>query len=347
MLLLTVGSIHATRYQSLANAKHLTLTTTKGVTYYYMIGSDMPAVMRLNDRQVIVRRDTFLLDDIKSMRLKTIPRFVLDEDSTTYGRDYEVSHALLALHRTLNLGQWNSIVLPVELTGSQIRDAFGDDAAVAQIKDITHGDQVVVNYETIDLYTDDVVMEANYHYIIRPTREADVTTGQASQLFGGVKPKAPLYLIADVSMDVKQSPKVQTLRTDDRVVMLSLQGSYVKREGSNMLQSGIYYLNDESTFEEAHEAFSLTGFRSFLLPLTTLPSTLHFLIDGVETTDISDTLIDDGDMRTEKAFYDLQGRRIASQPQTDSRPLLNKGIYIIRSANGHLQGKNGKKVIVK
>ena len=37
-------------------------------------------------------------------------------------------------------------------------------------------------------------------------------------------------------------------------------------------------------------------------------------------------------------YYDLQGRRVA-QP--------TKGLYIVRSAEGRLQGKNGKKVIIK
>ena len=36
--------------------------------------------------------------------------------------------------------------------------------------------------------------------------------------------------------------------------------------------------------------------------------------------------------------YDLQGRRV-TQP--------TKGLFIVRSAEGRLQGKNGKKVVIK
>ena len=50
---------------------------------------------------------------------------------------------------------------------------------------------------------------------------------------------------------------------------------------------------------------------------------------GIETIDHSPLTID-------HSVYDLQGRRVA-QP--------TKGLYIVRSAEGRLQGKNGKKVI--
>ena len=40
------------------------------------------------------------------------------------------------------------------------------------------------------------------------------------------------------------------------------------------------------------------------------------------------------------AIYDLSGRKVANGQ-------LKKGVYIKRSAEGRLQGKNGKKVIVK
>ena len=46
------------------------------------------------------------------------------------------------------------------------------------------------------------------------------------------------------------------------------------------------------------------------------------------------------DAATISAYYTLDGRRISGQPAT-------KGLYIVRSAKGRLQGKNGKKVMVK
>ena len=54
------------------------------------------------------------------------------------------------------------------------------------------------------------------------------------------------------------------------------------------------------------------------------------------TTGIGKThLMDDG----RKTYYDLQGRRLNAKP--------SKGVYIQRSAEGRLQGKNGKKYVMK
>jgi len=62
-----------------------------------------------------------------------------------------------------------------------------------------------------------------------------------------------------------------------------------------------------------------------------------FLFGDGETTGIQ-TLDNLTISPIDNSVYDLQGRRVA-QP--------TKGLYIVRSAEGRLQGKNGKKVIIK
>ena len=54
------------------------------------------------------------------------------------------------------------------------------------------------------------------------------------------------------------------------------------------------------------------------------------------------TGIGNEELRTYKheSIYDLQGRKMGSNSST-----LRKGLYIIRSAEGRLQGKNGRKVV--
>ena len=169
--LVTAGG--ADRWTSLIYARYLTIATGNGATYYYLAGSSEAATMQLKDGQVVVRRDTFDIADIKSMRIKDIDKFILDEDSTKFG-SYSVSHGMLALRRTLSQHQWNSLVLPVSLTGTQVRDAFGQDAMLATVRGFRDGETAIVDYETIDLNTDEVVMQANQHYIIWPTREPDL-----------------------------------------------------------------------------------------------------------------------------------------------------------------------------
>ena len=62
---------------------------------------------------------------------------------------------------------------------------------------------------------------------------------------------------------------------------------------------------------------------------------LSFSFGDGNTTSISAI---DNSKQTVNCYYDLQGRRVA-QP--------TKGLYIVRSAEGRLQGKNGKKVVIK
>ena len=94
---------------------------------------------------------------------------------------------------------------------------------------------------------------------------------------------------------------------------------YVLNKGTQGV--GFYKLSDGGTIG-ANKAYLQTtsGAREF------------FLFDeatGIESIDHSPLTID-------HSVYDLQGRRVA-QP--------TKGLYIVRSAEGRLQGKNGKKVI--
>jgi hypothetical protein len=85
---------------------------------------------------------------------------------------------------------------------------------------------------------------------------------------------------------------------------------------------------------------NMKGFRSyFLLKGDAAAQTRSFSMDfgDGETTGIIS--IENGQTATDKAVYDLQGRRVSGTAQ--------KGVYVMRSAEGRLQGKNGKKVIIK
>ena len=58
---------------------------------------------------------------------------------------------------------------------------------------------------------------------------------------------------------------------------------------------------------------------------------------GDETTGIKE--IYDSQFNA-SGIYTMDGRRIEGQP-------IRKGVYIVRSAKGRLQGKNGKKTVIK
>lgn len=341
----TVAVSAADRYRTLLNAKHLTLTTLQGETHYYIISADETPLMHLGGDRVVVGRDTFLVSDIKQMRLRTIPRFVLDEDSTTFGRDYAVDHGLLALRRTLTVGQWNAIVLPVELTGTQVRQTFGEDTQVAQVRGFREGSNTVVDYELLPLDTHEAVMLANCHYIIRPTREPDLAAGSSAPLFGTVRPEGPLYLIPNATLATGQSPTIQSVRSDDRSQRLAIQGTYFVRDGrsttNRKLPPNVYWLDDEGHISQSADSVAVKAFSSWFVDTSTEPGHYTFYIDGVGEDLSAIFAMKDERTKTnnalDDAIYDLQGRRVkSSNSEWTSRP-VQKGIYII----------NGKKTIIR
>ena len=342
LLALCLTTATADRYQSLLNAKHLTVTTDDGTTNYYLLREDAPTMTRLHGESVTIGRDEYALRNIKSIRIENIPSFVLDEDSTTFSGKYAISHALLALRKTLHLNQWNPIVLPVELTGEQVRDAFGDDVMVASVRGFRQGDNTVVEYETISLDTRDVAMLANVHYIIRPTREPDLTEGKTAPAFGSAKPSGPIYLIPTVSLKAKQTAINEFYSSDDNTVHVMQSGSYVVRDGSStsnkMVSQGVYYLGSDGLFSQLEEPMAVKAFSSWYTITSAEKPALHFYIDGINedlTAQFQGLVSTMCTAQSSQTVYDLQGRRYKDAEGPSS--CLKPGIYIV----------NGKKTVIK
>ena len=98
------------------------------------------------------------------------PELILDENNNnlrylTRAKD-EYKNSVLHLRRTLNDHQWNSLILPVDLTFGQMKRTFGDGVKVAKLTSISNG---VVRFLTVEPKKDDEVMvQAFTPYIIYP-----------------------------------------------------------------------------------------------------------------------------------------------------------------------------------
>lgn len=99
---------------------------------------------------------------------------ILDEDRDNL--DYLVNcsntykNTVLHLNKTFKKDKWNSFVLPVSLKRDQFRQAFGADARLAKLHDLTSSE---IQFQTIDMdamTNNDVVLEAYTPYIIFPTK---------------------------------------------------------------------------------------------------------------------------------------------------------------------------------
>lgn len=99
------------------------------------------------------------------------PELILDEDQPslvylTNAKDV-YKNSVLHLKRTFTEGQWNSLILPVDLKFGQMKRTFGDDVKVAKLTSLKDG---VVTFTTVEPKQDsEVMVKAFEPYIIKPT----------------------------------------------------------------------------------------------------------------------------------------------------------------------------------
>ena len=329
------------RLALLQNSKNVVVSTTDGQQHYYIVNSARTYTVHRTEGKVVIDRDTFNTADIASIRFHNIPRIAMDEDSSAVGSSNAVTSGLLALRRSFNVGQWNSIAVPFSLTAAQVRDAFGDDCLVACADRITEGDVATVEYITISASDDrDVIIEKDKPYLIRPTREPDVAEGRSTTIdYGSGRVSGPVYVIPGVTVEKgnKYFPNV-ILRSDSKETAIRIKGTYTATNVSPGSKYPVYMLNDEGHFCLVEETAPTKGFRTWIEDVKNeqqLP--WRFFINGIEEDLTMPTAISEvnHELITDNRYYDLQGRCI---PESDIRKTgLKKGLYIV----------NGKKTIVR
>ena len=95
---------------------------------------------------------------------------ILDEQSTdlryiTEAKD-NYTNTVLHLNRTLNAHQWNTFMVPVDLTAGQLKRTFGDEVKVAKLERIGGNTVFFVTEETAN--DDEVLVTAFEPYILYP-----------------------------------------------------------------------------------------------------------------------------------------------------------------------------------
>lgn len=108
-----------------------------------------------------------------------------DRDNLSYLKDCDITYKnrVLHLNKTFTKDKWNSFVLPVELKRDQFRQAFGANARLAKLHDLTSSE---IQFQTIDMdaMTDNgVVLEAYTPYIIFPTKIHDTDKTKVSPAY--------------------------------------------------------------------------------------------------------------------------------------------------------------------
>ncbi|QUI94317.1 adhesin [Prevotella denticola] len=251
----------------------------------------------------------------------------------------------LILKRTMKLGTWCSIMLPVNLTAGQVKTAFGENVKLSCLPKQHDTIKTRIEFKSVDLSNDDnMAIEANKLYIIKPDK---VPTGKEQedpykkQLKDNsyIEVSAPYYVINNVSL--KQDPStfagydngiIKEASTPSTTIDEKLQfcGSLINQT-NKVVPAYSYALgtNDGKWHFTQHD-LPVKGFRCWIATGSqALAKTLRFFIDGVEedTATAIDGVVNEEGNEVSGTVYDLNGKVVRTN--ATSLEGLPKGIYIV------------------
>lgn len=316
-------------------------------------------------------------DNFKIEYLGTPPNvLILDEEQTDGGYikaqaaddDKTLQKSVVYLHRTMNAGKWNSLVLPISLTVGQVKSIFGDQVHISEFKgayDKNHPQRIIFDPITANRNDPDAIaIEEGKLYLVKPTADGGMPQGQTEKTFtydGKTIRVTDYYTIVGVTFkhkkdveDVNYSARVEgTTGNEDFDTKQQVQfvGTYVKcfdnnnNIPANNIPANSYVLNGNNVGGTAGLWYYRTvptntkGFRGWLQSVQGQASKVfEYEIEGVvEQVNGNATAIDGIEAAQQHSanIYNLNGQ-LVRQGATSTEGLPS-GLYIV----------GGKKLVVK
>ena len=247
---------------------------------------------------------------------------VLDEDKTlAVTKSY--TGAKMLLHRTFtksadnNKKGWNSIILPVDMTAAQVKEAFGEGVQLAKFNALEDN---WIKFSTVNVAGDNVVLEKNTPYIIYPTKEP---LGNYSYTIDGVTEilNGPVYVANGINYDDQTSDDLtHTVNGGGMTYTGSYSNPTTVSDGSYMFSKG-----DLIHTIKSHD---VKAYRCWLKEDMHTGKMLMFSLDGNGidgTTGIH--VIEENKQNTNTGIYNLDGVRM----NTNNVDKLPKGVYIVNN----------------
>ena len=296
---------------------------------------------------------------------------ILDEDQTDGGyikaqawdNNKTVQKSIVYLHRTMNPGTWNSLVLPINLNVGQVKSIFGDQVHISEFKgayDENHPQRIIFDPITANRNDPDAIaIEEGKLYLVKPTADGGMPQGQPEKTFtydGKTIKVTNYYTIVGVTF--KQKKDVEGINYSARVEgtkgseeygtaqQVQFVGTYVKCfDTNNNIPANSYVLNGNNEGGTAGLWYYRTvptktkGFRGWLQSVQGQASKVfEYEIEGVvEQVNGNTTAIDGIEAAQQHSanIYNLNGQ-LVRQGATSTEGLPS-GIYIV----------GGKKLVVK
>lgn len=246
---------------------------------------------------------------------------VLDEDKTlTVTKSYK--NATMLLRRTFTKSAdndkkgWNSIILPVDMTAAQVKQAFGDGVQMAKFDRLENN---WIKFSTVDVAGEDVVLHKNTPYIIYPTKEPlgnyTYTIDRETNTLNG-----PVYVANGINYDDQTSELEHTVNG----IGMTYTGSY---SNSNKVSKDSYMFS-KGNLVHTNKDHTVKAYRCWLKEDAPSGKMLMFSLDGNGldgTTGIQ--VIEENKQNTNTGIYNLDGVRM----NTNNIDKLPKGVYVVNN----------------
>lgn len=253
--------------------------------------------------------------------------------------------------------KWEALVLPVNLTVSQVRNAFGNDVQLSELVGLANnGHQIRFNTVNLNLNNpNEIAIKAGGCYVIKVTkapevgRSAEYTFDIYNSTFGDYKVpmtySGPIYQIDGVTREYALTELINNNQTGSYANGVVTK-TYTTYDGS-LKFTGYFYWDQAGV----NNAYVVSRGKMFYLetPWKNLTGTMWKLEydnnggakelsvdfgDGDITNGISNINVEGENNVNATGIYNLNGQKVSDGTTTDNLP---KGIYIV----------NGKKHVVR
>ena len=302
---------------------------------------------------------------------------ILDQDRADPSYILDINEPLqnktLRLNKTFTAHKWNTLVLPVNLTLKQLRDAFGPSTRLAELELLTESGIQFKSVDFTDKTDDYVALQAYKPYLIIPEKDKGqaaeytsvyVETGASAAEYLRVKIAKDHFVIPKVSLSVEDLKKVNqntwatavTESTDHKMqawgtlartfgtVNEDVENGYQFTNNGQIIKDrdnliGSYFFDNGKMYHSATRPRGLRGFSCWFKPVCSKSGNAQFTLDGVTQsgTTALDDIFTDGEQTVSRfadGVYNLNGQLVK---QGNSTAGLPSGMYIV----------NGKKCIVR
>lgn len=246
---------------------------------------------------------------------------VLDEEKTLdVNKSY--NNATMLLHRTFTKNAdndkkgWNSIILPVDMTAAQVKEAFGEGVQMAEFDRLENN---WIKFSTVDVAADGVVLKKNTPYIIYPTKEPlnnySYTVDGVTKILDG-----HVYVANGINYDDQTSELEHTVDGGG----MTYTGSY----SNPTTVSDDSYMFSKGDLIHTIKSHDVKAYRCWLKEDMPTGNMLMFSINGNGiggTTGIH--VIEENKHNTNTGIYNLGGVRM----NTNNVDKLPKGVYIVNN----------------